>query len=65
MIAGWLIRLGSLPKADRADAGKRVNVAGTEARRGYDERLAVLRAERGCARRSDHVPAEDAQAAVE
>src|SRR4051812_20997501 len=31
--------LGALPKADRADAGKRVNVARTEAQRAYDERL--------------------------
>jgi phenylalanyl-tRNA synthetase alpha chain len=41
--------LGSLPKADRADAGKRVNVARTEAQRAYDERLAALRAERDTA----------------
>ena len=41
--------LGSLPKADRADAGKRVNVARTDAQRGYDERLAALRAERDAA----------------
>ena len=38
--------LGSLPKTDRADAGKRVNVVRAEVQRGYDERLAVLRAER-------------------
>ncbi|WP_006246146.1 phenylalanine--tRNA ligase subunit alpha [Mycolicibacterium tusciae] len=38
--------LGSLPKADRADAGKRVNVARTAAQQAYDDRLAVLRAER-------------------
>ena len=38
--------LGSLPKTDRADAGKRVNVARTAAQQAYDERLAVLRAER-------------------
>ena len=41
--------LGSLPKADRADAGKRVNVARAEAQRGYDERLEVLRTERNAA----------------
>src|SRR5690348_1742227 len=41
--------LGSLPKADRADAGKRVNVARTEAQQAYDARLAVLRAERDAA----------------
>ena len=41
--------LGSLPKADRADAGKRVNVARAEAQRSYDERLAALRAERDAA----------------
>ena len=34
--------LGSLPKAERSDAGKRVNVARTEAQAGYDDRLAVL-----------------------
>ena len=38
--------MGSLPKEDRADAGKRVNVARTEAQAAFDERLAVLRAER-------------------
>src|SRR2546423_3278909 len=41
--------LGSLPKAERADAGKRVNVARTEAQRAYDDRLAALRAERDAA----------------
>lgn len=41
--------LGSLPKADRADAGKRVNVARGEVQRAYDERLDVLRAERDAA----------------
>ncbi|AQT80252.1 phenylalanine--tRNA ligase subunit alpha [Mycolicibacterium litorale] len=41
--------LATLPKADRADAGKRVNVARTEAQAGYDERLAALRAERDAA----------------
>ena len=38
--------LGSLPKTDRADAGKRVNVVRSDVQSGYDERLAVLRAER-------------------
>ncbi len=38
--------LGSLSKAERADAGKRVNVARTQAQSAYDERLAALRAER-------------------
>jgi phenylalanyl-tRNA synthetase alpha chain len=41
--------LGSLPKAERADAGRRVNVARAEAQKLYDERLAVLRAERDAA----------------
>ncbi len=41
--------LGSLPKSERSDAGKRVNVARTEAQSGYDDRLAVLRAERDAA----------------
>ena len=41
--------LGSLPKEQRADAGKRVNVARGEAQRSYDERLAALRAERDAA----------------
>ncbi|MGV0838298.1 phenylalanine--tRNA ligase subunit alpha [Mycolicibacterium thermoresistibile] len=41
--------LGSLPKAERADAGKRVNQARGQAQRSYDERLAVLRAERDAA----------------
>jgi phenylalanyl-tRNA synthetase alpha chain len=41
--------LASLPKADRADAGKLVNVARGDAQRSYDERLAVLRAERDAA----------------
>ena len=34
--------LGSLPKADRADAGKRVNVARTEAQRAYEANLNVI-----------------------
>jgi phenylalanyl-tRNA synthetase alpha chain len=41
--------LGSLPNADRADAGKRVNVVRAEAQRSYDARLEVLRAERDAA----------------
>lgn len=41
--------LATLPKADRADAGKRVNVARTEAQGSFDERVAVLRAERDAA----------------
>nr|WP_192860423.1 phenylalanine--tRNA ligase subunit alpha [Mycobacterium sp. MS1601] len=41
--------LGALPKADRADAGKRVNVARSAAQKLYDDRLAVLRAERDAA----------------
>lgn len=41
--------LGALPKTDRADAGKRVNVARTQAQAAYDARLAVLRAERDAA----------------
>ncbi|MDH6247684.1 phenylalanine--tRNA ligase subunit alpha [Mycobacterium sp. OTB74] len=41
--------LGTLPKTDRADAGKRVNVARTEAQQAYDTRLEVLRVERDTA----------------
>ena len=41
--------LAALPKSDRAEAGKRVNVARAEAARAYDERLAALRAERDAA----------------
>jgi phenylalanyl-tRNA synthetase alpha chain len=41
--------LGSMPKDQRADAGQRVNTARGEAQRSYDERLAVLRAERDAA----------------
>lgn len=41
--------LGSVPKGERADAGKRVNAARAEAQHGYDERLAVLRAARDAA----------------
>ena len=33
--------LGRLAKTDRADAGRRVNVARTGAQRAYDERLEV------------------------
>ena len=42
-------RWATLPKDERADAGKRVNVARGEAQRSYDERLAALRAERDAA----------------
>lgn len=41
--------LARLPKPERADAGKRVNAARARAQRCYDERLAVLRAERDAA----------------
>ncbi|OMC54418.1 phenylalanine--tRNA ligase subunit alpha [Mycobacterium sp. IS-836] len=41
--------LAALPKDRRADAGKRVNTARSEAQRSYDERLATLRAERDAA----------------
>ncbi len=41
--------LGSVPKDQRADVGKRVNSARGEAQRSYDERLAALRAERDAA----------------
>jgi phenylalanyl-tRNA synthetase alpha chain len=41
--------LATLPKPDRADAGRRVNAARGEVQRGYDERLATLRAERDAA----------------
>ncbi len=41
--------LGTLPKEQRADAGKAVNLARGDARCSYDERLAVLRAERDAA----------------
>src|SRR6516164_2259690 len=41
--------LGSVPKEERADAGKRVNAARVEAQRSYDERLVTLRAERDAA----------------
>ncbi|WP_099023206.1 phenylalanine--tRNA ligase subunit alpha [Mycolicibacterium palauense] len=41
--------LARLPKADRADAGRRVNVARSEAQQSFDARLEVLRAERDAA----------------
>jgi phenylalanyl-tRNA synthetase alpha chain len=41
--------LGTLPKEERSDAGKRVNTARGEVQRCYDERLAVLREERDAA----------------
>ena len=41
--------LGQLAAGDRADAGKRVNLARAEAQQAYDARLAVLRAERDAA----------------
>ncbi|UCZ58353.1 phenylalanine--tRNA ligase subunit alpha [Mycolicibacterium phocaicum] len=41
--------LGTLAKEDRADAGKRVNVARNAAQQAYDDRIVVLRAERDAA----------------
>lgn len=41
--------LGGVPKDERADTGKRVNAARTEAQQSYDDRLAALRAERDAA----------------
>ena len=41
--------LATLPKDQRAEAGKLVNVARAEAQAAYDERLAALRAERDAA----------------
>ena len=41
--------LGALDKAERADAGRRVNVARTEAQAAFDARIEVLRAERDAA----------------
>jgi phenylalanyl-tRNA synthetase alpha chain len=41
--------LATVPKAERADAGKRVNTARADTQRSFDERLAVLRAERDAA----------------
>ena len=41
--------LASVPKADRADAGRRVNSSRSDVQHSYDERLAALRAERDAA----------------
>ncbi|KAA0092400.1 phenylalanine--tRNA ligase subunit alpha [Mycolicibacterium sp. P1-18] len=41
--------LGALDKAERADAGRRVNVARTGAQEAFDARIEVLRAERDAA----------------
>jgi len=41
--------LGSLPKEERSDAGKRVNVARAAVQQSYDARLEVLRSERDAA----------------
>ena len=41
--------LGTLPKEERSDAGKRVNVARSAAQGAYDARLEVLRLERDAA----------------
>ncbi|MGJ0120978.1 phenylalanine--tRNA ligase subunit alpha [Williamsia sp. MIQD14] len=41
--------LGELPKTERADAGKRVNVVRARAQQAYDERVVVLTAERDAA----------------
>ena len=41
--------LGTVPKTDRADAGRLVNSSRGEVQRSYDERLAELRAERDAA----------------
>jgi phenylalanyl-tRNA synthetase alpha chain len=41
--------LATVPKAERADAGKRVNASRADVQRDYDERLAALRAERDAA----------------
>lgn len=41
--------LGTLPKEERSEAGKRVNIARGEVQHSYDQRLAVLRAERDVA----------------
>ena len=41
--------LGTLAKEDRADAGKRVNVARSAAQQAYDDRIVVVRAERDAA----------------
>ncbi len=41
--------LGDLPKAERAEAGKAVNVVRTRAQQAYDDRVVVLTAERDAA----------------
>ncbi|ETD31300.1 phenylalanine--tRNA ligase subunit alpha [Williamsia sp. D3] len=41
--------LGALPKEQKAEAGKRVNIARGQVQRAYEERLAVLTAERDAA----------------
>ena len=41
--------LATVPKAERADAGKLVNTSRGDVQRDYDERLAALRAERDAA----------------
>src|ERR1700691_4662345 len=41
--------LATVPKAERADAGKLVNTSRSDVQRYYDERLAALRAERDAA----------------
>ncbi|MBU3750445.1 MAG: phenylalanine--tRNA ligase subunit alpha, partial [Mycobacterium sp.] len=41
--------LAGLPKDERAEAGKQVNLARAEAQAGYDARLAALRADRDAA----------------
>ncbi|WP_211699001.1 phenylalanine--tRNA ligase subunit alpha [Mycobacterium spongiae] len=41
--------LATLPKKDRADAGRRVNTARADAQRSYEQRLSALRAERDAA----------------
>src|ERR1700753_934285 len=41
--------LGTLPKSERADAGRLVNTSRTDVQHSYDDRLAALRAERDAA----------------
>jgi phenylalanyl-tRNA synthetase alpha chain len=41
--------LATVPKAERADVGRRVNICRGDAQRSYDERLAVLRVQRDAA----------------
>jgi phenylalanyl-tRNA synthetase alpha chain len=41
--------LASVPKPERADVGRRVNICRGDAQRSYDERLAVLRVQRDAA----------------